>query len=245
MKNKRKLYDIELDEEEMDEDIIQLTLRGSQAYISEVMEQYKSNAVPDGQNKYNYLFRTLNPCLTPFAPPTNFTNVISERTVQSNVDTIINNLDDFYSSVVENDNVGRTRFVIEKYNLGLNQLHRDEKKKKNIPPEIISLTPNDRGAVTGILTLKEPALLYSHINLPNTSLLMKSHLNLVTFNYWSLLKQNTEIIEDNISLGEKRGPIEENFLQAIKAFLFQETMSFDDRNKSTAYKQFLNNIIPT
>jgi len=129
MKNKRKLYNIEVDEEEDDSDIVSLTLKSSQESISEIVEQYKSNDIPDGRNKYNYMFQSLTPYFTPFTQPTNFTNVIAEREVQSNIDAVINNLEDFYSSVVENDRVNQTRFVIEKYNLGLNRLHKDESKK--------------------------------------------------------------------------------------------------------------------
>ena len=90
MKNKKKLYDIEVDEEEEeDNDIVQLTLRGSQEAISEIVEQYKSDDVPDGRNKYDYLFQSLQPYLTPFAQPTNFTNVMSEREVEGNIDSVL------------------------------------------------------------------------------------------------------------------------------------------------------------
>ena len=42
-RNKRKLYDIVLDEEDDTSDIIQLTLSGSQNYINEVIDQYQQN----------------------------------------------------------------------------------------------------------------------------------------------------------------------------------------------------------
>ena len=244
MKNKKKLYDVEIDDEEDDTDIIQLTLKGSQDAIAEIIEQYKNNDVPDGRNKYDYLFQSLHPYLTPFAQPTNFTNVIAERAVESNIDSVVDNLENFYSSIVENERVNRTRFVIEKYNLGLNKLYKNESEKQ-LPAQIVPLTQNDQCAITGILTLKEPALRYSHINLPNTSILMKSHLSLVTFNYWSILKQNTDIQEHHIASEQGEGEgIESNFLNEIEAFLFKETVSFNDRIGDNTYQHFLNKVIP-
>ena len=34
--------------------------------VMNAFQQYKSNTVPDGQNKYNYLIQSLNPFFTPF-----------------------------------------------------------------------------------------------------------------------------------------------------------------------------------
>ena len=66
------------------------------------------------------------------------------------------------------------RFVIDKYNLGLNKLTSidigNRRKKYNIEP----LTENDNIAITGYIALQQPYLLYSHINLPNTSILKKA-----------------------------------------------------------------------
>ena len=239
VKNKRKLYDV--NDEDLDDDIINLTLSGSQDFINQIFEQYKNNEISDGQNKYNYLLKTINTCLTPFSPPEDMTDVVSEQHVNRNVDVIVNNLEDFYSSVVENDRVNKTRFVIDKYNIGLDQLHKDEHNKKK-PPFLIPLTNPDRAAFTGILTLKKPALLYSHINLPNTSILMKAHLGLISFNYWSLLKKDANIFQKDINLDEDGG-VEEIFLDEIKAYMFKENEKFQDRTEDSL-ERFLNRIIP-
>ena len=90
---------------------------------------------------------------------------------------------------------------------------------------------------------KEPALLYSHINLPNTNIMSKAHLALVTFNFWSILKKNTELATHDISLDKEVEEIEDTFLSQMDAFMFKERMNFDDRNEGVC-KEFLNRVIP-
>ena len=185
----------------------------------------------------------MNPCFTPFSQSTNFTNIVTEKHVNNNLNVVINNLEDFYSSVVEKDRVNRNRFVIEKYNLGLTQLHSNDFKKRDFSPQIIPLTNSDRANITGFITLEEPVVIYSHINLPNTSILMKAHLNMIAFNYWNILKKNSNIITTEVNIDKDIVSIEEDYLKEINAFLFKEQVKFDDRDDNT-YKLFLERIIP-
>ena len=46
-------------------------------------------------------------------------DVITSRQVNENITAVIDNLDDFYSSVVNDEKLKRRRFVIQKYNLFL------------------------------------------------------------------------------------------------------------------------------
>jgi len=79
VKNKRKIYDADIDEEDEDSDITQTTLALAQTEIYELIQQYKQNIVPDQQNKYNFLYRHLNPLLTPFDETDNKTDVIVQK----------------------------------------------------------------------------------------------------------------------------------------------------------------------
>ena len=54
---------------------------------------------------------------------------------------------------------------------------------------------NDRLSITGFLTLPEPALIYSKINLPTTSILLKAQLNQMMFNYFSICGKLMCILE--------------------------------------------------
>ena len=101
-------------------------------------------------------------------------------------------------------------------------------------------------AITGYLTLPEPALIYSHINLPNTSILLKAQLNEMIFNYFSILKKNTSIIEEDITEASDEEPKydENNYLEGFKAMKFSQSVNFDDREEDIAYRNFLEKIVP-
>ena len=243
-KNKKKLYNI--DDDDINKDVISMTLKGTQDQYHEYMDQYKENRIPDGLNKYKYVYKELNKLYTPFGITSDTTDVITEEHVNNNFDMIIDNLGDFYSSVArgEEKNVVKQKFLMTRYNKGLDELHVDIKnKQKKYNPERIPLTRNDKAAITGIMTLEEPALLYSHVNLPNSSILLKSHLALVSFNFWSIFKKNREIVNVEVELDTKIRHEETQFLGAINAFLFKEDKPFADREPD-AFKVFLNKVIP-
>ena len=243
-KNKKKLYNIE--DDDTNDDVISMTLKGTQDQYHEYMDQYKENRIPDGLNKYKYLYKELNKLYTPFGQPSDTTDVITEEHVNNNFDMVIDNLGDFYSSIAkgEDRNVVQKRFLMERYNTGLTELHVDLKnKEKKSNQKRIPLTHNDKAAITGIMTLEEPALLYSHVNLPNSSILLKSHLALVSFNFWSILKKNTEIVNVEVELDTTIRHEETKFLSEINAFLFKETKPFADREPD-AFKTFLSKVIP-
>lgn len=247
-KNRKKLYNIDDDEEK--DDIIPVSLKMSQDAIEEYTDQFNQNRIPDGINKYKYLYRELNKLYTPFGNPTDPIDIITEQRVHDNFDMIIDNLGDFYSSVSidgnakESGNVDRKRFLMTRYNTGLTELEVDKMTKTTgYNPKRIPLTQNDKVAISGIMTLEEPALLYSHINLPNSSILLKSHLSLVTFNYWSILKKNREIVNIDVELDNDIQQQESGFLNNINAFMFKEKVKFADR-KEDSFKMFLDKVIP-
>ena len=93
------------------------------------------NTVPDGQNKYRFLYR-FNSYFTPYQLPTDNENLLDIKTVETNLDVVIENLDDFYSTMVENENLTRQRFVINTYNLGLTHLHNPDLEIKNLKLEL-------------------------------------------------------------------------------------------------------------
>ena len=50
--------------------------------------------------------------------------------------------------------------------------------------KIIPMTKNDTMSVKSIMTLPEPVVQFSQINLPKTSIYDKSNLNMKFLNYW-------------------------------------------------------------
>ena len=79
-------------------------------------------------------------------------NILSINKVQQNLDVVIDNLDDFYSTMVDNNKLVNERFVIDTYNLGLTHLFNPDIRNKKSKPQIVPLTSNDNLSLKGFLT---------------------------------------------------------------------------------------------
>ena len=200
--NKRKIYlngeikeepfeeeDVQEDEEQTKDSVI-LNLEKVLKDETEIMDQYKNNRTPANVNKYDNLHNELNSYYTPFDNPNNMENKLLTKRVENNLNVVVNNLDDFTSSVYNNttEGVKNRKYVIEKYNLGLNRLEITKKSSTKLYTKQVPLTQSDQLTLNSFLTLPEQYVRYSHINLPNTSIYDKSNLNLVNMNYWQLVK---------------------------------------------------------
>jgi len=246
VKNKKKLYDINHDiDDDVDIDFIPTTLAETQTEITTLTNEFKNNMIPDGQNKYIYLYRRLNSILRPFRLPTNKTNVITQEAVESNLLAVIDNLEDFYSTVAKNENPLRHRFLLTAYNLGLTHLESSDLQKPLSTATRQLIAHNDRMAITGFLTLPYPALMYSHINLPNTSVLMKAQLNQLIFNYFSILNRSSTITTTELLEGGDAPEYDEkDYLRHLEAIKFDQKIAYTDRENNITYKNFLEAMVP-
>lgn len=258
VKNKHKIYDIDIPEDETVEDVVSLTSSFTTGEEVDIIKQYRMNTVPDGQNKYKFLYSNLDPYFTPFQISNDRENLLDIKSVETNLDVVIENLDDFYSTMVENENLTRRRFVINRYNLGLTHLHNSDPRNKKSKARILPLTANDEIAVKGFLTLTQPYIIYSHINLPTTSILKKVNLHAYNFCYFNILNKATDIEVETIPELKERevysGSADlldkldseqlRRYMSKLKAYDFNETVKFLDRNTSETYKTFLETIIP-
>ena len=241
-KMKKKIYDIDNIEEDIEsyKDVVPLTMADQRIQEYEAFKMYKNNSIPDGENKYNYIINEINNLFTPYENPDSSEYRISSKDVEDNITAIIDNLDDLKSSVIKRDDIIRRKFVIQTYNLGLSRLETIETQRKKSYLKRVKITPNDRITIKSFISLPEPALRYSHINLPNTNILDKSSLNINNLCYWKLLNENTpinQLIVDNLS--NELVFDEKNYLNNIKEYLLNETV--EDKDK---YNKFLNTIIP-
>ena len=235
-KNIKKVYNAFSENETSDTS--NLTLSDDLENISAILETYKSSNVPDDQNKYAALYSDLNPYFTPFDDinPESRQQVITEKEVEANLNIIIDNLNDFNSSIVKNDIVKTRRFVIQKYNLGLSRLQTTPLQKTHV----VKLTQPDTAAITSILTLPEPAIRFSHINLPSTNILEKANLNSTFLTYWQFLKKNTVV--NHVAVDDFSQELEfseDAFADAINHFTLSENIV-----AKPSFKEFLNVVIP-
>jgi hypothetical protein len=235
---KKKVYDVD----EYDEtDIDFLTLEQSKIDEDEIIKTYLENDVPIEDNKYAYLLKSLNPFFTPFTDPAYKEYKIATKNVNTNITAIIDNLSDFYSSVVKNDSIKRRRFVIQEYNLGLTRLETTKVKGGDTIINRKQVTQNDTITLKSLVTLPEESVRFSRINLPSTDIMIKSNLNMHFLNYWELLRNKTNVqttIVDKIDEPVNYETIK--FLKTCREYILDETIQ--DENQ---YRNFLEAVVPT
>jgi hypothetical protein len=256
-KNIKKVYDANSnDENELGDVSTHFTLN-SIGEMDNLLKAYKSNDLPDAENKYVTLYSDLNPYFTPFQDTdAEFNNdIITDNYVLDNFNVVIDNLGDLYSSVVEKNIIKSKRFVVEKYNLGLTRLNAIQLTGSKFVPQVVKLTQPDTISLKSILTLPEPAVRFSHITLPGTSIYTKANLNNTFLNYWKLLKKNTIVsnipidVNENVEL-DKDVTLknDETFLTDIKNFILYKNDKLQETNedslKETTYSAFLNKVVP-
>ena len=219
-------------------------------------KNYRSNQSVEGQNKYSNLYYSLDPYLTPFysVRPDEQTDVFSssagviiEGDVQGDINAIIDNLGQLYSTVIGRSELINRKFVFQKYNLGLNKLYASNLKGPKLVAHRVKLTNNDPISINSIITLPEPTVRFSQINLPGSNLLVKANLNLHFLNYWELLKQKTVATPITIDgLDNELEYDDTNFVDNIKQYILDlsEYEKPPDLTNLDIYKIFLRTIIP-
>ena len=243
-KNVKKIYNINSAEEEDNPDIITLNITEDVDNMRQIIQSYRSNEVPEEQNKYVTMMNELNSHFTPFEDinPETTNTAITSFDVISNLHAIMDNLDNLYSTVVDRDIVKTRRFVVQKYNTGLQRL---DVAKMDGSMQRIRLTNSDTLTVKSILTLPEAAISFSHINLPGTSIMSKANLNMTFVDYWQLLKKSTNVdtlIVDNL---EKEFEFSEtNYVNNIKNYVLSKTDEMSELDSMQLYNRFLKVIVP-
>jgi hypothetical protein len=210
--------------------------------IENILKSYKSGSTGEEQNKYVTMIQDLNPYFTPFEDvnPETIGNILYEEEVKTNLNIVIDNLSDFYSSIAVNDNIKTNRFLIQKYNLGTYRLDDCNFKGSKMLCNMVPFTRADNLQISSILTLPEPALIFSQISLPASSIMQKANLNQNFLNYWQLLKRNTSVsttIVENLDTPIDYYNTEDSanavpFLSDYKEFILDETINVSDKYKT-------------
>ena len=167
--------------------------------------------------------------------------------VNANISAIVDNLGDFYSSVMSNNkdmtSINRRRFVMQEYNLGMTGLDVTKFRGGDTIVNRKQITPNDTMDISSLLLLPEVTVRFSRINLPYTNILMKANLNEHFLNYWQFLKTNTDVkttVLENLS--EPVDYDRAGFLKRVEEIKLGESKS--KANTKDMYINYLNAIIP-
>jgi len=245
--NVKKVYDISTKEDVDYQDINPLNIMEETSIMENVMNRYRFNETPGDQNKYITMMNELYPQLVPFREinPESSHETIIGFMVKNDINVIIDNLGDFYSSIVENDIVKTKRFVIQKYNLGLKRLQATQLTGSKMISQQVQLTPPDTLLLKSVFTMPEPVARFSRIHLPGTNIMEKTNLNNIFINYWQILNKKTSVT--NVIVDEFKDELEfneESFLEGMKNYLLVKTDKMKEMSESEIYEQFLDKIIP-
>lgn len=250
-------------ETEESPDVMFSNLQDELSQQKELYTNYYKNTLPNGINKYENLYSKMDELHSSFVPEDKGTNdLLKKQEILENMDTVIDNLDEFYSTTIvassgknDNSSISRRRFVIQRYNLGI--MKKDKQLMRSGKTVYLRsyMTPSDQLTLKSLLVLPEPAVKFSHIDLPATSILTKVNLHQTVANLslFRLLHRNTDIathIVENLDkevmysldkdgdTGDKKDLPE--FLANIKEYLLDENL----QNDPDKYQRFLNVIIP-
>ena len=246
VKNVKKIYGTEIDTESYG-DVIHIELEADTAKINEIIENYKSDDLPDGHNKYSALYSSLNPYFTPFdnVNDENPSGVIADKEVFENINTIVSNLEDMHSSIFTGNSVRNRRFVMQKYNTSLTKLDTIESTSSKQVTVRTNIGSNDVMSIKSFITLPEPAIRFSRANLPTSNILDKASLNLSFLNYWQLFKKNTNVHSLFVDVNEDKMSFnEENFATNIKNYVLNDTDELKNMTQIEIYETFVKNFIP-
>jgi hypothetical protein len=255
VKTRKVIYDIPIDERTAAEmDIAPRLIQEERETENLLQRQWYDGSLTYAQYMTNLSARHFSPSYE----PRYMQDVISSRQVNENITAVIDNLDDFYSSVVQGQEVKRRRFVIQKYNLGLSKVQQASASSRNSSDtgsgpaavlkrttEFTNLTPNERMNVVGFMTFPEPVIYYSRVSLPSINILDKSDLNTKHVHYWDMLRQMMTLTTHNIDNLDR--PLDLNahgILHEIKQFVLEPEIAAGPVNERDKYRKFLEVIIP-
>uniref|UniRef100_A0A6C0KH20 Uncharacterized protein n=1 Tax=viral metagenome TaxID=1070528 RepID=A0A6C0KH20_9ZZZZ len=229
VQNKLKVYDA-FNTEDIP-DIVDLILYTALSEQNEQNEQYFKNHLVDSDNPFLTHLKNMNQFATPFERPDLISNALINKEVETNLNVIVNNLENFYSSIVNKEEVARRKYLIETYNLGIKQITKDKTLK---------LLPADKLSLYSLVTMPYSFVQYSSLYRPSSSILTKANLNKIHVNYWQSLKNNTDV-ESKVIDSLEKSVSHSSLLNKIHDFQLDESIVDESGDK---YKKFLDVIIP-
>ena len=233
VRNKKKLFD-----SGSEEDIVEVTLAENRLNETEAINAFKSGRVPDGENGYSYLMRTMQKYWTPYENPSQMPNDLVMQEVGTNINSIVDMLEDFYSSVSKNEEIKRKRFLIQRYNLGENTIEAERVKGGQVVIKVKHLTHPDVAVMKSFITMPKSAVNYSRVTLPSTNIMTRSNIAMTFMPYWRLLNKGTSVRRKLID--SKDVPLEfdaDTYLGAVTEYAREE-------DRDITYDDYLQAMVP-
>ena len=241
------------DEKNMFEDVVEY--KNNDSILEDVTKQkgYFQNLNQNGiESPYVNYYQSINELTIPYQDPTNKQDFLASQVpIHSSIESVIQNLDNFYSTVLtgneENVHYERMQFVIQKYNLGNSYLKPNISKTGKKVFVRNQMNENERMSVKSFMMLPRPLLRYSNVDLHYSSILKKAHLGQDHFYLFKFLHENMvqpHIVDDfNKDMDNE---VWENILNngsfhnMIQHFILDESLDHD----SDKFEKYLQSIIP-
>jgi len=201
---------------------------------------FNDRAVSD-ESKYYKLYQQLADYMEPFKDPLDHPCYLNKSAVKTNLESIVDNYDDFNSSVICEDELIKRRYVIQKYDMGLNR-RRLQRQGDNDIIETIPMTAPDTMYIKSMIVLPAPVVHWSRVHMPETSILEKANLHQFSLVIFRMLNKNKDIAPFIIDDLEKDLYQDDEFLASMRHYVLSDNLQRieqDDR-----FEKFLQAMIP-
>jgi len=242
--NRKKLYDVgvELDGSEIVNENVGSSLRKLE---KKQMDYYKGGS-SDPLLQYGAMCGDIQEILSPFTEPFAPNTYLNTLPIETNLDSIVSNLEDFYSTVFSKDGISKRQYIIQRYNLGFSELEDQTMKTGKTIFLRKQITPNDSMTMRSLLMMPEPVIRFSAINLPGTNILDRATLSHQQFMLYRFLNRHLEIQPHKINDLTREMDYEKMekdtskgiFSEVHEFFLGEEVMDEDK------YHKFLEVVVP-
>ena len=255
--NRKKLYGAT--SAEFEEDINNLDLKGILREQFDEQKNYMNNVSAGEGLKYVKSYQSLADMMTPFDDPLRTGILLENQEIQANIDCIVGNLQDFYSSsrkiYAKSAEINQVRFLIQRYNLGLSRPDSITLKHGKRVYIRKMMMPSDSIHMNSLMFLPESVMHASRVELPGTNILMKSQLGQAHLQLFRLLNKSTQVnthvieninqgvvYEDDVEPKREQFDSKMRFLSGIVNYIVDEDSLENVSNN--LYEKYLNNILP-
>jgi hypothetical protein len=226
--------------------------------IQEIQKNYSSNANNGNTLHYDTMIRDVMTELEAFHSPIATNDVVAKEVdVKTPMEAVVYNADNFHSTVIKNGEEGRSRFVIQRYDLGSTKIVSEVMrtgKKNYFQRNIVS---NDKMNIRSVLVFPEQFVEYSRVTLPGTDILKRAWLSTRPMYLFRMLKRKTTVqttyVNDVMEEQKYDGltnTIVDNLNETTNAFLGNRTtikeyaLDPDAPINSTTFHKWLTSILP-
>ena len=200
----------------------------------------------DAQHKYYVGKQMINPdvmdnlvadTFKPYNKPYESTEILKTQGINVNIEAIISNIDDFKSSILDGENLSYKQYVIQKYNLGIKKVTKNESKQT----VLINNTPNEQMSICSFISLPYSAMKFSKLYMKNENILNRIHYHQNFLSKFRLFTKHQDVIENVVdNLDNELDYSSIDLLNNVNHYSLNDT-NFDDDYK---YNKYLESIIP-